>query len=119
MVVDLFNLNKVLETQQTLPEPLVKANKLLVESMEKVMVFQMNALKSYMDIGLNQMKAAAEITDAKSLQDFYARQAEIAKTVQQKMMSDAKAISDMATRIKVEMDGLTKATLEDVLPKAA
>lgn len=119
MVVELFNLNKVLETQQSLPEPLVKANKLLVESMEKIMVFQMNALKAYMDIGFNQMKAAAEISDVKSLQDFCTRQAEIAKTVQQKLLTDAKAMSDMATRFKVDVDGLTKATLEDVLPKAA
>ncbi|MDS4021268.1 MAG: phasin family protein [Candidatus Competibacter sp.] len=117
MVVDLFN--KALETPQALPESLVKANKMFVENMEKIMVFQMNALKSYMDIGFNQMKAAAEITDVKSFQDFYKRQTEIAKTVQQKMMNDAKAMSDMATRFKTEIDGLTKATLEDVLPKAA
>ena len=117
MVVDLFN--KALESPQTLSEPLVRANKFIAATVEKMVVFQMNALKSYLDIGLNQMKAAAEIDDVKSLQDFYKRQAEIANTVQQKMMTDAKAMSDMATRFKVEMDGLTKATLEDVLPKAA
>lgn len=117
MVIDLFS--KALETPQALPEPLVKTNKLLVQNMEKMMVFQMNALKSYLDIGLNQMKAAAEITDVKSFQDFCKRQTEIAQTVQQKLMSDAKAMSDLATRFKVEMDNLTKATLEDTLPKAA
>ena len=117
MVVDLFS--KTLETPKTLPQPLVKANKLFVENMEKLLVLQMNSLKSYLDIGLNQMRAAAEITDLQSLQDFYKRQAEIAQTVQQKLMSDAKVMSEMATRFKTEMDGLTKATLEDVLPKAA
>jgi phasin family protein len=117
MVVNLFS--KALETPQALPEPLVKVNKLFIENMEKMMMFQMNALKSYMDIGFNQMKAAAEITDVKSLQDFYQRQAEIAKTMQHKMMNDARSMSDMAARFKLEMDGLTKATLEDVLPKAA
>jgi phasin family protein len=117
MVVNLFN--KALETPQTLPEPLIKTNKLVVENLEKLMVFQMNALKSYLDIGLNQMRAAAEITDLQSMQDFCKRQAEIAQTVQQKLMNDAKAMSDLATRFKTEMDGLAKSTLEDVLPKAA
>lgn len=117
MVVNLFN--KALETPQILPEPVVKTNKLLVENLEKMMVFQMNALKSYLDIGLNQMRAAAEITDLQSLQDFCKRQAEIAQTVQQKLMNDAKAMSDMTNRFKAEMDGLAKSTLEEVLPKAA
>lgn len=117
MVIDLFS--KALEAPQTLPYPVVKANKLLVENMEKMMVFQMNALKSYLDIGFNQMKAAAEINDVRSMQDFYQRQAEIAQTVQHKMMNDAKAMSDLANRFKGEMDGLAKTTFEDVLPKAA
>jgi phasin family protein len=117
MVVNLFN--KALENPQVLPEPMVKTNKLLVENLEKMVVFQMNALKSYLDIGLNQMRAAAEITDLQSMQDFCKRQAEIARTVQQKLLSDAKALSDLATRFKTEMDGLARTTLEDVLPKAA
>ncbi|MCC7219377.1 MAG: phasin family protein [Candidatus Contendobacter sp.] len=117
MVINLFS--KALEAPQTLPYPVVKANKLFVENMEKMMVFQMNALKSYLDIGFNQMKAAAEIDDVKSLQDFYQRQAEIAQTVQHKMMVDAKAMTDLATRFKGEMGGLAKTTFEDVLPKVA
>jgi phasin family protein len=117
MVVNLFN--KALETPPVLPEPVIKTNKLLVESMEKMMLFQMNALKSYLDIGLNQMRAAAEITDLHSMQDFCKRQAAIAQTVQQKLLNDAKTMSDLATRFKTEMDGLAKSTLDDVLPKAA
>jgi phasin family protein len=118
MVVDLFN--KALETPRVMmSEPLVRANQLFAANVEKMVVFQMNALKSYLDIGLNQMKAAAEITDFQSLQDFYKRQSEIAKTVQQKLMNDARAMSDMAARFKTEMDNLAKAALEDVLPKAA
>jgi phasin family protein len=117
MVVNLFS--KALEAPQTLPEPVVKANKLFVENLEKMMLFQMNALKSYLDIGFNQMKAAAEINNARSLQDFYQRQAEIAQTVQHKMMNDAKGMTDLATRFKGEMDGLTRATFDDTLLKAA
>lgn len=117
MVIDLFS--KALKTPQTLPEPLVKANRLLAASLEKMLVFQMNALKSYLDIGLNQMRAAAEITDVQSFQDFCRRQAQIAQTVQYKMLNDIKVLSDMNARLKVDMDALNRTTLKDVLPKAA
>lgn len=117
MVIDLFS--KALKTPQALPEPLVKANRLLAESLEKMLVFQMNALKSYLDIGLNQMRAAAEITDVQSFQDFCRRQAQIAQTVQYKMLNDIKILSDMNARLKVDMDTLNRTTLKDVLPKAA
>ncbi|MER2557799.1 MAG: phasin family protein [Candidatus Competibacter denitrificans] len=117
MVIDLFN--KALEAPPVFAMPFTKANQLFAANLEKMVIFQMSAFQSYLDIGLNQMKAAAEITDIKSLQDFYNRQSEIAQTVQQKLMIDAKAMANMAARFKVEMDNLTRATLEDVLPKAA
>ncbi len=117
MVIDLFS--KTLKTPQALPNPLVQANQLFAKNMEKIFTFQINALKSYLDIGLNQMRAAAEITDAQSFQDFCKRQAQIAQTVQFKMLNDMKALSDINARFKSEMDTLNQATLQDVLPKAA
>lgn len=117
MIVNLFS--KALETPQALPEPLIKANKLFIGNMESILVFQMNALKSYMDISINQLRAAAEITDINSLQDFYKRQAEIAQTVQRKLMNDARIMSGMAVRLKTEMDALTQTTWQEALPKAA
>lgn len=117
MVVNLFN--KTLETPPALPEPLIRANKLFIENVEKLLVFQMNSLKAYFDIGINQLRAAAEITDLESLQDFCKRQAEIAQTLQRKLINDVRIMSNMAARFKTEMDGLTQTTVEATLPKAA
>ena len=63
MVIDLFS--KALETPAIPAGTLVKVNKLMVENIEKMMLFQMNSLKTYLDIGINQMRAAAEINDVK------------------------------------------------------
>lgn len=117
MLIPLFN--KALVEPQDLIASFVKTNQVLITNAEKMMVFQMNALQSYLDIGINQWKAAAEITDIDSLQDFYKRQTEIAKAVQQKFIIDTKALTTMTVRFKAEMDTLMQATLEDVLPKAA
>ena len=65
MVVNLFN--KALENPPALPEPMIRANKLIIEHMEKLLILQMNSLKAYFDIGINQFRAAAEITDLESL----------------------------------------------------
>lgn len=117
MVIDLFS--KALETPPILSEPLIKANQLFAANLEKMVVFQMNVLQSYLNIGLNQMKAAAEINDLNSLQDFYKRQSEIVETMRHKLLIDTKAMSDLAARFKFEMDNLVQATLADILPKAA
>lgn len=118
MVVNLFN-PRLEQTPPALPESVLKANKLFIENVEKMLIFQMSSLKTYFDIGINQLRAAAEITDLESLQDFCKRQAEIAQTVQCKLLNDARVMANMATRFKIEMDSLTQATLEEALPKAA
>lgn len=117
VIISLFN--KTMETPQALPESLLKANKLFIANMENILVFQVNALKSYMDMGVNQLRAAAEITDLESLYDFYKRQAEIAETMQRKLMNDARIMSGMATHFQTEIENLTKTALDEVLPKAA
>ncbi len=117
MIINLFN--KAMETPQALPESLLKANKLFIANMENILVFQVNAFKSYMDMGVNQLRAAAEITDLESLYDFYKRQAEIAETMQHKLMNDARIMSGMATHFQTEIEHLTKTALDEVLPKAA
>lgn len=117
MVTPIFN--NVPEVSAPLMASMTKANQMLAANFEKMLMFQMNAFRGYLDIGLNQMKAAAEITDMKSLQTFYRLQSEIAQTVQQKLLMDVKAMTHMGTRFKVEMDNLARATWEEMLPKAA
>lgn len=102
-----------------LPPPLVKANQSFAANFEKILIFQMAALKASFDMGLNQMKAAAEITDIESLQDFYKCQSQIAQTLQQKLLNDAKAVAEMTVRLQSELDNLAEATFEDGLLQAA
>ena len=117
MVIHLFG--NALKNSKILPDPLVKANKLFADSLEKMLTFQMNALKSYLDIGLNQMRAAAEITDIQSFQDFCKRQTQIAQTVQYKVMNDMKSLSDINTHFKTDMGTLNRGTLKNAFFRVA
>ncbi len=117
MLIPLFT--KSSDPPPSRPEPWVKANQFFVENMGNLLTFQISSLKSYFDISINQLRAAAEIKDLKSLQYFYIRQAEIAQILQRKFLNDARILSDFGLRCKSEMDSLTQATLEESWPKAA
>jgi len=113
------NMFKAFEGSGKVPAAMVDANKLVVANVEKLMSLQMQSLQTYLNMGLNQLKAAVEVTDAKSLQDFYSKQTELADVVRQKMMDDAKALADLSTGFKADLDNLTKECVGDLMPPKA
>ena len=63
-------LAKMSEQYQNFLAPVIKANKLSATNLEALVNFQMNALQSYVDMAMNRMKSAADISDPASLQAF-------------------------------------------------
>ncbi|WP_419810977.1 phasin family protein [Bacterioplanoides sp.] len=99
-------LNAFAEQAKTMYSPMSKFNSLFVENMEKMTEFQLNAIKSYADLSLEQMKKASEIKDADTMRTFSASQAEVASSLNKKIMDDAKAMSDMAMDFKSQVETL-------------
>jgi len=97
-------LNAFNEQAKTMYAPMTKFNSLFVENMEKMTDFQLNAIKSYAEMGLDQMKKASEIQDADSMRTFTAAQAEAASALNKKIMEDAKTFSDMAMDFKTQVE---------------
>lgn len=114
---DMFS--KCFENTHALPTQVTKTNKLFVNELEKLMAFQMKVLQSYMDIHLNQLKAVVEVKDTKSLQNFLSDQTEVANTLREKMMDDAKTLADLTTGFKDSFDDLAKDNMTSVTAKAA
>ena len=102
-----------------LPAPMIKANKLLVTELERLVNFQIGIMRYYVDIVLNQLKAAAEISDVNSLQDFCKGQVEVATKVRQRMTDDAKALADLGTSFKADLDVLAKESTEELTTEKA
>lgn len=99
-------LNAFAEQAKTMYSPMSKFNSLFVENMEKMTEFQLSAIKSYADLSLEQMKKASEIKDADTMRTFSASQAEVASSLNKKIMDDAKAMSDMAMDFKSQVETL-------------
>lgn len=100
--------NAFTEQAKTMYAPMTKFNSLFVENMEKMTDFQLNAIKSYAEMGLDQMKKASEIKDAESMQSFTAAQAEAASALNKKIMDDAKIFSDMAMDFKTQVESIVE-----------
>jgi len=99
-------LNAFAEQAKTMYAPMSKFNSLFVENMEKMTEFQLGAIKSYADMGLDQMKKASDVKDADTMRAFTAAQAEVASSLNKKIMDDAKAMSDMAMEFKTQVESL-------------
>jgi len=105
---------KMSEQYQSFLAPVIKANKLSAANLETLVNFQMNALQSYVDMAINRMKAAADISDPASLQTFMTSQAEAIGSLHRKLMDDSKVLADLTARFKTEFDKLVQESMSAV-----
>jgi len=101
-------LSKWFANPQALPNVMGNVGQLTVSNLEKLTTLQMNALQSYMNLGLEQVKSATQVNDLNNLQDLYKQQTATANSVQQQLMADVKALSDWGTDCKTEWDNVLK-----------
>ena len=99
-------LNAFAEQTKNLYSPMQKFSALFVGNMEKMTEFQLSAIKSYAEVGIDQMKKAAEIKDADSMRSFSSSQAEATTELNKKIMEDAKSLSEMATEFKGQVEAI-------------
>ena len=114
--------NKSFVNADQLVEPVVKANKLAVTNFEKLVSFQMNAMQAYVDMGLEQLKAAAEVNSPQTLQSFWSKQVEMSNVLRQKLLDDGKALVDLSNGMKDEFTKLAEDNVKEIskaVPKTA
>ena len=107
-------MNAFAEQTKNMYAPMRKMNALMVENMEKMTDFQIEALKSYSKMGVNQLKNATEIKDAESVRDFTASQAELMSTLSKKVLEDAKSMADMTMEFKQEVEKIVEESRSSV-----
>ena len=100
-MMDAFNT----QTRQMF-EPMRKVNSLMLNNMEKMTQYQLEAMKRYSQMGTDRMRSASEIDDADDLREFAAKQAEMLNELSQQMQEDAKTIGEMSIEFKTEMEKL-------------
>lgn len=88
--------------------PARKFNALLLDNMEKLANFQLEAVRSYTDLSLSQLRSALEISDAQSLQAYVSNQSKVAETFGQKLAEDANTLASLSKDFGAEVQKLAQ-----------
>lgn len=97
-------------------EPYFKFNKLVAKNVQTITELQMNAMKTYTDMGLAQMKAVTDIKDATGLAAFNSQQLALLSQLSQQMMSDSTKLQAVAKEFKEDVETLTTENLKTATP---
>ena len=111
--------NEIFAQFAALTAPAKKFNTLAVANLEKLTDLQLNAARAYVEIGVEQMRAALNVSDAKSLQDYVAGQSKVAKTVSEKLTADTTALVELSKNFGSEVQKLAQESVASLNVKAA
>ncbi|MDV6252405.1 phasin family protein [Vibrio sp. EA2] len=103
------------QTEKTL-EPYMKFNKLVTKNVEVLTELQLNAMRTYSEMGIAQMKAASEIKDVTSLTAFNSQQLSVLTKLSQQMMDDSNKLQAIAKEFKEDVEEMTSENLKTVTP---
>ncbi|WP_193222244.1 phasin family protein [Alkalilimnicola sp. S0819] len=91
--------------------PAKQLGALMVENLEKLSAFQLETAKSCAELNLQQLRAALEVRDAKSLQAFVSQQQKVAGELNEKLSADVKTLSGLGEKFGSELQKITKDSL--------
>lgn len=97
--------------------PMVKFNKLMAKNIEQLTELQLNAVRAYSELGVDQVKAAAEVKDATSLAAFNSQQLNTIAKVSEQISEDSKKIQDIAKEFKDELDNMVSDNIKESKPE--
>lgn len=104
---------------EKLAAPMVKLNKLNVSHIEKLAALQLNTLSTLTDLGVAQLKAAAEVRDVEGAKAIAEKQVEYVRTVGEKLMADGKAVVELAKGYSADVQKIAQEGADAVVAKAA
>ncbi|MGL5336399.1 MAG: phasin family protein [Enterovibrio sp.] len=102
-------------TEKTLA-PYIKFNKLMAKNVEMLTELQVNAVRTYSEMGLAQVKAASEVSDVMSFTSFSGQQLSAMAKLSQQMMADSAKLQSIAKEFKEDLDKLTSENIKAVTP---
>ncbi len=93
-------------------QPARKFQSAVVNHMAKVTDFQMEALKTYSELGLDELRALHKVEDGDSLQAYVSKHTELMKAVSEKLSGDMTTLMQMQRGFGEELQKLAQESLE-------
>jgi phasin family protein len=98
---------------QSVMVPLTQTNKVAVNNLDRLVNFQVDVWRSYIDFGMDRLKAAAEIRDMDSLGNFIARQWEATGHLFNKMVHDSQRLVQLGTDMSATVSDQARGMMEE------
>jgi phasin family protein len=105
-------LNTLTEQNKKFFEPTIKFNQLVAKNIEQLTTVQLDAVKSFSETSLAQLKAASEIKDAQTAIDFNVSQFSALTKLSQQMIDDGQKLSKLGQEFKQNLETLAKEQLQ-------
>ncbi|MGM8887876.1 phasin family protein [Psychrobacter sp. 1U2] len=118
--------NQFNESAQKMFEPWTKLNQAFLKNAEMMTEFSLNTIKTYAEMGLENMRQVSEIDSPEAAKDFSSKQAEMLNTISQKMLSDAQRMTELGSnmhddvmKVLGEVQGQTSEQMQSSMQKTA
>ena len=104
---------------ETMLATIQKFNKLAATNMEKLATLQMGALRGYNDFGLQNLRNLSEVKNPGLMQDYLRGQGEAIKALGEKVVTDAKAITQLGVEFNQEAQKIARESFDAAARKNA
>ncbi len=88
--------------------PIAKLNQLVVAQVEELTVLELSSLRAYTDRGLEQVKAAVEVSDTASFKAFAESQNAAVMYIGEKLVADAKEVAKIGNSYRERAMAVTR-----------
>ena len=102
--------------------PVQKFNALLVSHLEKFAQFQLEAVRSYSDLSLEQLRAALDVNDPADFKSYVSQQNKVATVVGKKLSADTETLLSLSKDFTAEIQKFAQdnvVTLNGLVPAKA
>ncbi|WP_435103818.1 phasin family protein [Arhodomonas sp. AD133] len=110
---------KFFDQFQNAGEPMRRFAELSLTQAEKLAHFQLDASRAYVDLGIEQLRAATSVRDVRGLQDYVSRQQEVASTVGRRLTDDVETLAGMGKDFSEAAGKLAQENVDAVRPRTS
>lgn len=96
-------INQFNENTQKLLAPWHELNKAFVKNAEQMTEFSLNTIRTYTEMGLENMRQIAKIDSPEAAKEFNAKQTDILNQISQQIMADAKHMTELGSSMQDEV----------------
>lgn len=96
-------INQFNENTQKIFAPWINLNKAIVKNAEQMAEFSLTTLRTYTEMGLDNMRQLAEIDSTEAARNFSSKQPEVLSHLSQQILADAQRLTELGSKMQDEV----------------